>query len=646
MFFFNEETGDVNRYTYEFTEQQREMARAIAAAIENGDDQAIAASRGEGKSTLAWRLLLKYVLQGKLKFPVLFAATGSAAANTLEELKLEIENNPRLREYYPEVVCPVLALEGVPQRAGTMLANGTRHDNGEAYEEVLIRFSWCGQQIYLPDVPGSPSKSAIIATRGLDAEVRGLRIKGRRVDMALIDDPDTEETARSEEQAEKLEKRIERAIAGLGGQKQTIARIMLTTIQSTISASYKFTDPTQKPSWRGKRYRFLVAPPTHLDDWQNFIILWQQDQAAGTNKAGELYRTNHERMKLGAIVSNPNRFTAKQLDALEHYYTLVARFGQESVDCEYNNDPPKPADTVEIGITPRRVQKQTSTFSRKIIPPDCTVLTQGIDVKKQTLHWVTRAWRPDGTGYVIDYGVYTVRGTKHGVEEGVENAIREALLEHMDEFKKQEYRSPDGEITIDDAQRLTLCDSRYHPDAIRLACMEIGPSIMPVMGFGISKGCHKGQFHPARSTTATHRPGDHYNVAIVQVGQQKLWGVEADTDYWKRWEHDRWMTGPDKPGRLLIYGDEDEKSIKYGTLSYDQQQHFGYAQHICNEREVPEMFKGGVRVVWKARSDNVHWLDASYYSNVAARIRGIQVLKPVELAKPTRHKRRIGALNV
>lgn len=647
MFFFAPGTGEENRYTYEFTEQQLEMAKAIALAIEEGGDQAIAASRGEGKSTLAWRLLLKYVLQGKLRFPVLFAATGTAAGNTLEEIKLELENNPRLRAYYPEIVEPILALEGVPQRAGTMLATGRRHDNGEAFEEVLIRFSWCGQQIYLPDVPGAPGRGAIIATRGLDAEVRGLRIKGRRVDLALIDDPDTEETSRSEEQADKLEKRIERAIAGLGGQRRTVARIMLTTIQTTISASYKFTDPTQKPSWRGKRYRFLIQPPTHLDEWQAFITLWQQDQLNGTNKAGELYAANRRRMDEGAIVSNKHRYTDKQLSALEHYYTLVARYGPEAVASEYDNDPPKPAMQTDVGITARRIQTQLSGYRRKLIPPACTILTQGIDCKKQSLHWIVRAWEPNGTGFTIDKGIFSVRGTSYGVEEGVEQAIRAAIIEHMEEFRDRitngEYIKPDGEIITDP---LTLCDSRYQTDAVRLACIEIGAGIMPVMGFGRSKGV-SGTFRAGRPATATFKPGDHYNRVIVEVGQQKLWGIEADTDHWKRWEHERWMTGPDKPGRMTIYGERDESTSRHGGLSQIERDHLPYAQHIVNEKEIDEPYKGGFRKIWHVKSDNVHWLDASYYSDVAAIVRGVALLKPVELAKPpVKRKTRFYSLNV
>ena len=38
-----------------------------------------------------------------------------------------------------------------------------------------------------------------------------------------------------------------------------------------------------------------------------------------------------------------------------------------------------------------------------------------------------------------------------------------------------------------------------------------------------------------------------------------------------------------------------------------------------------EIHKGSLRRVWKAKSENTHWLDASYYANVAANMRGIRL---------------------
>ena len=85
------------------------MIVAIGKKIRESGDKAIAASRGEGKSTLAERLALKYVLQGVVGFAPALHSTGSKAEDSLDEIKQAIENNPRLAADYPEVCTPVAA---------------------------------------------------------------------------------------------------------------------------------------------------------------------------------------------------------------------------------------------------------------------------------------------------------------------------------------------------------------------------------------------------------------------------------------------------------------------------------------------------------------------------------------------------------
>ena len=51
--------------------------------------------------------------------------------------------------------------------------------------------------------------------------------------------------------------------------------------------------------------------------------------------------------------------------------------------------------------------------------------------------------------------------------------------------------------------------------------------------------------------------------------------------------------------------------------------------------EVEEPYKGTIRRRWNAKSDNTHWLDASYYSDVATNMKGIRLVGPV-VSKPTR----------
>src|SRR4051794_14010239 len=73
------------------TEQQREMAQAIHDAIVNGDDQALAASRGDGKTSLFEWVVIFLIATGKLHYVVYFASTEELStafiSATLERLR-------------------------------------------------------------------------------------------------------------------------------------------------------------------------------------------------------------------------------------------------------------------------------------------------------------------------------------------------------------------------------------------------------------------------------------------------------------------------------------------------------------------------------------------------------------------------------
>lgn len=416
MWYFAPESGTPSPFTYDFTPQQRTMIESIRNAIYNGGDQALAASRGEGKSTIAERMLLAYTLRGVVRFAVLFAATGSLADNSLDSIKVEIEENSRLCADYPEICEPVRALENTPQRAHFQLCSGFRHDTDEPYEAAASHFTWSGQEIVLPNLPGSPAARSIIATRGLDSAVRGIKKKGRRVDVAVIDDPDTEETVRSIEQAKKLEERIDRGIAGLGGQQRGVARVMLTTLQRPECVSAWFTDPRRKPSFKGKRFRFLIKKPERMDLWESYIEQRRMDLQSGDEfcrRSHGFLLNNYDLMHAGAEVANPHRFNAQvlpdgsqlEVSALQRYYNEVARIGQDAVSTEYDNDPKDVTASSDI-LTADQICQKLNGYERGTVPADAAHLSAFIDVQGKLLYWAVVAWRSDFTGYVVDYGAW------------------------------------------------------------------------------------------------------------------------------------------------------------------------------------------------------------------------------------------------
>lgn len=613
-----------SEFTRPFTEQQQAMIHAILRAITDGGDQSIAAPRGEGKTSLCEWVLMYAVLRGLVQFAILFAATGPDAEASLNSIRARFEENDLLADYYPEVCDPIIALENTAQRARTQTVTGKNRLTGEVYDHYPSKFSWCGREIALPNVPGSASAKSIIATRGLDAAVRGMKRGSLRPQVAVIDDPDTEETVNSEDQAAKLEKKIDRNIAGLAGQTRRIGRVMLTTVQNRRCVSFKYTDPLQKPSFHGKRFAFLTTPPTDTNLWADYVALRQVDWQQGTTHAHDFYVSRQAEMDAGAVVGNPwRRGDAGEISALQFYFNEVARIGQDAVDTELQNNPPEESGPIESGITPFRILKKLSGFPHREIPPGCTFLSQGIDVGKRYLHWVVRAWKPDGEcGYTIDYGIQQVYGVTTGSEDGLDDALREALCQRLENVQNEPYATVHGEI-IDIG--MTLVDARYRTSAIYMTCNSLGLGIRPLMAHGKSAGCVKTSYLDVSKRGPTCKPGgDGWCERKNEIGNGKsIWTITIDADRWKSWEHDRWMTAADKPGCMWLYGTpgEDPKRITGDELEH-QRRH--YPAHICAEVEVEETINGVVKRYWKAKGEN-HWLDASSYANVAAQMLGVEM---------------------
>lgn len=609
-------------FTVPFQDHHREMIQAIENAMVYAGDQAIAAPRGEGKTTVAECEVIRNVFIGKVNFVVLFAATANDAKNSLGSIKEFISKSDRLLEDYPEICVPVRDVDDTPNRAHSVVVYG------DDFPLTNARFQWSGEEITMPRVPGSACAGAIIATRGLDAAVRGLKKGSIRPQLALIDDPDTEDTARSEAMAKKLSDRIERAIAGLAPQGKRMSRVMLTTIQNQECVSSQFTNRQIKPSWKGKRFAFLKRMPDRQDLWDEYMVYRQAALQEGdefARKSHNFYLENRVLMDRGAECANPFSFDGRlledgsqlQVSPIQRFYDFASDNGMSAAMSELQNDPPLEEGVIESGITAKRIQMQVSGYKRRLIPPGCKFITQGIDVRKVALHWVVRAWRDDATGFTIDYGVQEVWGTTPGDDEGVEAAIIRALEARRIEMAENPYETLDGaKCEID----MTVIDAGWMSDAIYHFVKTNPLKFRAAKGFGKSAGCVQTSFTQPVRNTADKKAGEHWFMAR-QPRQQ--WLLCMDADYWKTWEHCRWMTPINQPGTLFLFG---EPSSNPDRMSQDQKWHMAYAKHLTNEIEVEEIVDGRLTRKWKSKSDNNHFFDASYMSDVAASMLGVRLL--------------------
>jgi hypothetical protein len=646
-----------------FTKHQKKVIQDCHESLKFGTLKCKAAPRGDGKSSIVKYLAKKYAICREVRFPLILAATSSKAKKTLGSLKRRLASgatfnqqkktfrlNSPLGEDYPLECCTAAYVDPWPSRARNVTANNGHH----------IHVEWGADWFIIPTWEDKEPLGPILLALGITSDdLQGCNIYDQRPDFVMLDDLDSRDSLAAEDGvvAGKIEEAIDKTVAGLGGQSRRLGQFMLCTITSRESAAFKYSDPKQKPAWSGERIPAIVQWPDECTAAegsvqlgplaQTYVELRQHGQATLDDdgkpadvfgrKAHEFYLKHQEEIEAGAVLSNPHNFerdllpdgSQKQVSSYQRCLDYIADSGMLSFLTEHQNDPPDTTDIIGSNISPRLIQKQVNGRPRGVIPDGCTVLTHTCDVGKlKGFHWIVRAWEPNGTSHVIDYGIMSVQGAKFGSDEGLERAIFNGVLRRVDEFKSAGYAFANGD-TI--RESISTFDARWQTDAVLSGVAKAGMGVRGIIGIGRSAGCVQGVFRDVTHNTQQRRQcgttGAYEELHVGPYG--KLWVIHASADKWKGFEHDRWLTARDKPGCAFLFG---EPSDSPDTFSTDERSHEEFAKQICAEIEIEEEHKRK----WVAKGKENDYLDTAWHSCCAAAVKGIRVLAvaPVVVRHP------------
>lgn len=257
-------------------------------ASSKGETDAIAAPRGEAKSTLVSQLFVLWCLvTGRKKYPVIVMDSIDQAYPMLEAIKAELEFNPRLSMDFPEVVG-----QGRVWQSGTIV---TRND-------------------------------AKVQVAGSGKKLRGLRHGPWRPDLCVLDDIENDEQVRSPEQRDKLQQWLTKTVLPLGGAGAKFDVVYIGTILHYDSV---LSRTLANPMWTSARFKALLQWPDDMTLWER----WEETLRNQGEPAADAYYAEHEAaMLLGSVVS----WAARSLLTL---MKIRARDGHATFDSEYQNDP-------------------------------------------------------------------------------------------------------------------------------------------------------------------------------------------------------------------------------------------------------------------------------------------------------------------
>ena len=604
-----------------FTTDRRDMHESIVRAAMYGGDQAIAGPRGEGKTKLAIYTALYLVVTGMSVFPIVIGKNQRKSEAELLTVREKLQQSPLLLDDFPELCVPFQSVGGWSSRARMQTVRG-RYTNIKIAADHIIFPTVTADMLPLDwpaDLP-SVSRGQILASVGIDGGIRGTNYRDVRPDIAIIDDIEDRQAAESEALIAKNDDIIEQDIGGLSASAERVARVFLCTIQNRKCIAYKYTDPKQKPSWKGKRYRRMITPPDRMDLVQEYMRLRieREDSDPDARVAFRYWRDNLPEIERDCVVSNASSFSRKQhedgepleLSAVMAYYNKVADLGAKAVSTEIDNDPPEEVGPQGSGLIWQTVASRLSGLDRGQVPANASCITAGIDLGKYLCHWVVIAWWKGAGGCIIDYGRAEVAGTDRAMDsEASEPMIYRTLLQWREELLAKQYVDAAGSARKVDA---VFVDSGAFTDAPYQFVRDVRGT-----PFFVAKGMVP--YRDKREETDKIKPGAHLHAAYQEA--QGLWLYEMDTNYWKQFVHERFLTPTF----------DEQNFLRRGALSLfvqpNDRKHTSYAQHIVAEELVSEFKEGkGVKTWWNKVNENNHWLDATYMAAAAASARGIYLL--------------------
>lgn len=608
-------------FSIEFSKDHLVILEKAEKAIREGGQFALAMPRGSGKTAICVALCLWAIFNGYHEVVMLIGSTQQGAIELLEGIKTQLSTNDLLLADFPEICYPIRRLGGVNQRR-------------LLYQGELIRQNSTKAQLNFPSLPPNPAASACIVVRGITGRIRGFKLTrpdGREVrpSIAIIDDPQTDKSAKSPAQCATRERIVNGTVLGLAGPDKSIAAIMPCTVIFPDDMADRMLDREKNPQWRGERTKMIYAWPSGKETerrLEEYTLLWKRVNAEGLDNEvlNRFWRRHRKQLERGADVAWPQRKYPDTVSAVQHAYNLRLKMGREAFDAEFQNDPPRMDSQEGKRLEPEEIFAKVNRLPRGIVPATSSYLTAFIDCQDKVLFWVVCGWSDDFSGAIVDYGCYPDQGRMYFTKSDIKRCYADELPDAGEEA--QLYRAltnltkqllgrewtRDGGTTVATIDRC-LIDYGWKGDTVFEFCRqtEFRSIVMPSKGFGVgAKQRPFGDYKP--------RPGEvsreNYRIS-TNATKRAIKSTLIETNAWKSFVEQRIKTPLGARGSLSVFGDGPEV-------------HRLFADHLTAEERVRIQAKGRTVDEWQEPGpgrDN-DWWDCVVGCAVGASMLGAQLL--------------------
>lgn len=592
--------GEGYTFTAPFCDEQKYMIHVLEDVLLHGGEIPLCIFRGGVKTTLCEWGMFWATAYGHQRFCLVAAANLAMSRKIIFNIKQMIEENHLLHEDFPEICYPVQCLERVTQRAKSQTLNG--EPTNMEYSANSIRFA---------SVRGAVSSKHIICGVGADSSFRGYRVGKQRPTAILIDDPQTNRSARSELQCKQRWENITGSMKGLAGPGVSLAMVATITVIRKGDLAEKILE-----KWGGKRFGVLRSMPKNMTAWDEYNELYQRTKREVETSAelskivNAYYESNREKLDEGAEAAWETNFADNEVSAIQHAMNLYY-FDKRSFWSEYMNHP-MDEDRDAVNLTQDALDaKIRAGVKRGVVPLEYNTVTAGIDIQKDCLYWCVTAWSVNFDGHVLDYGHFPKGSKKLGTAypgESFEGVLSMGLTELAQTLTGSTYRGENGEAyTIDKI----VVDANWGitTNVVKKVCGSARRGLLEPT-FGWAKAPNQRFFVHGRKLGEER--GDEWRKApLERKGICRT--VTYHTDYWKTFVRNRIQAGLAASSTLSFFSGDD----------YTHQRFF---KHLLGETSNKLSGTYGVIDKWimTPGSPN-HWWDCLVMSAVAASMLKIQL---------------------
>ena len=407
-----------NTFPYDWSESHREIIHNAENAGITGTGAAVAAPRGEGKTTIMRGMAINLLARRIVRFPVLAGWVKGHADEAFQRWLQMLAESPKFAADYPELTQPF-----EESTHNLALRNFTWSDSDKPIGAAVRTLH---KLIVLPDSLGA------IAARSVQSDVKGLNATlpdGTilRPDLLLLDDTQDPAQADNPDAVKKVVDKIENVFFGLAGPQKRLTVFNANTVEAEGDVSCHFLNRkgwasiriSRITSWaggsKGGKWDIEKDDPIRMlwDEWNRIRL----DE--GEKKCIKYYLNNYDNMTEGMTVSWEHRFD-KERGEPDALYSAMYEYYDKGADvfARAQQNIPLVQNVNIYNLTPALIQSRTSTLIQYEQPEWGRSIVASTDLNPSyafTTACVT--FGEDQSAAVTTYGLYEGLDG-HGIVKG------------------------------------------------------------------------------------------------------------------------------------------------------------------------------------------------------------------------------------